>query len=155
LNTRLSKCSLLRLQILCSPITQRMESTILLLPHPFGPIIPVIPSSKLTTVLSAKLLNPLISKLFSLTVSFFSQATNIMFGEVGLCTSFQHFQLFNSWGSYFKVDSWLLTVDRSLIPFKNRLKAKNDKNFIINFWVNHHHWESHFGKFIFKKLIFI
>jgi hypothetical protein len=50
----------------------------------------------LTTVLSAKLLNPLISKLFSLTVSLFSQATNIMFEEVGLCTSFQHFQLFNS-----------------------------------------------------------
>ena len=40
---------------------------ILLLPQPFGPMIPVIPSSKLTTVLSAKLLNPLISNDFNLT----------------------------------------------------------------------------------------
>src|SRR5690348_13060638 len=45
--------------ILCSPITQRMESIILLFPHPFGPITPVTPSSKRRTVLSAKLLKPL------------------------------------------------------------------------------------------------
>ena len=40
---------------------------ILLLPQPFGPMMPVMPSSKLTTVLSAKLLNPLISNDFNLT----------------------------------------------------------------------------------------
>ena len=45
---------------------------ILLFPQPFGPMIPVIPSSKLTTVLSAKLLNPLISNDFNLTLSLFS-----------------------------------------------------------------------------------
>jgi hypothetical protein len=50
-------------------MTQRMLSTMLLLPHPFGPITPVIPWSKLTIVLSAKLLNPFISKFFNLTVS--------------------------------------------------------------------------------------
>ena len=37
-------------------------------PQPFGPIMPVTPSSKFTIVLSAKLLNPFISKLFSRTV---------------------------------------------------------------------------------------
>src|SRR6185369_10017169 len=68
LNTRLSRFSLRRWLIFCSPITQRMLSTILDLPQPLGPTIPVILSSKLTTVLSAKLLNPLISKLFNLTV---------------------------------------------------------------------------------------
>jgi hypothetical protein len=47
-----------------------MLSMMLLLPQPFGPTIPVMLSSKFTTVLSAKLLNPFISKLFSLTVGF-------------------------------------------------------------------------------------
>ena len=89
LKTRLSRFSLLRLLILCSPITQRMESTILLFPHPLGPIIPVIPSSKFTTVLSAKLLKPLISKLFNLTFLWFGQATNISLGGMGLSTSCQ------------------------------------------------------------------
>jgi hypothetical protein len=51
---------------------------ILLLPQPFGPITPVIPSSKCRVVLSAKLLNPLISKLFKRTVSLvFGQAANL------------------------------------------------------------------------------
>jgi hypothetical protein len=67
LKTSASKFSLLSADIFCSPITQRILSMILLLPHPFGPMIPVIPSSKLTTVLSAKLLNPLISNDFNLT----------------------------------------------------------------------------------------
>jgi hypothetical protein len=44
-----------------------MESIILLLPQPFGPITPVIPSSKFKTVLSAKLLKPLISNVFKRT----------------------------------------------------------------------------------------
>src|SRR5690242_1136780 len=71
LNTRLSRFSLRRWPIFCSPITQRILSTILLLPQPLGPTMPVILSSKFTNVLSAKLLNPLISKLFNLTVSYF------------------------------------------------------------------------------------
>src|SRR5580698_7833254 len=71
LNTRLSRFSERRWLIFCSPITQRMLSTILLLPHPFGPMIPVTPSSKLIWVLSAKLLNPFISRLFNRTVQYF------------------------------------------------------------------------------------
>ena len=71
LNTRLSRFSLRSWLIFCSPITQRMLSTILLLPQPLGPITPVIPSSKLMVVLSAKLLKPFISRLFNLTISFF------------------------------------------------------------------------------------
>ena len=67
LKTKESKFSLLKAEIFCSPITHLILSMILLLPQPFGPIIPVIPSSKLTIVLSAKLLNPLISNDFSLT----------------------------------------------------------------------------------------
>src|SRR5688572_10113963 len=54
-----------------------MLSTILDLPQPFGPTIPVILSSKLTIVLSAKLLKPLISKLFSLTVFGYLLAANL------------------------------------------------------------------------------
>jgi hypothetical protein len=46
LNTRLSRFSLRRWLIFCSPITQRILSMILLFPQPFGPITPVIPSSK-------------------------------------------------------------------------------------------------------------
>ena len=42
----------------CSPRTQRNASTILDFPHPFGPTIDVIPLSKPTLVLWAKLLNP-------------------------------------------------------------------------------------------------
>ena len=62
----------LNADIFCSPITQRILSMILLLPQPLGPMMPVIPSSKLTTVLSAKLLNPLISNDFNLTFPQFS-----------------------------------------------------------------------------------
>ena len=47
--------------VFCSPNTQRIESTTLDFPQPLGPTMPVIPSSKLMTILSAKLLNPLIS----------------------------------------------------------------------------------------------
>ena len=71
LKTRLSRFSLLNWLIFCSPITQRILSTILLLPQPLGPITPVIPSSKFRIVLSAKLLKPFISRLFNLTVSKF------------------------------------------------------------------------------------
>ena len=78
LKTKLSKFSLLRLLILCSPITQRILSMILLLPQPLGPMTPVMPSSKLRTVLSAKLLNPLISRLFKRTVyKIFRQQTYV------------------------------------------------------------------------------
>src|SRR5678815_1562422 len=68
LNTRLSRFSLRRWLIFCSPITQRMLSTILDFPQPLGPTMPVMLSSKFTSVLSAKLLNPLISRLFNRTV---------------------------------------------------------------------------------------
>ena len=67
LNTNESKFSDLKAEILDSPITHLILSMILLLPQPLGPIMPVIPSSKLTIVLSAKLLNPLISNDFNLT----------------------------------------------------------------------------------------
>src|SRR5688500_16642668 len=65
LNTRLSRFSDRRWEIFCSPITQRMLSTMLLFPQPLGPTIPVMFSSKFTWVLSAKLLNPFISKDFN------------------------------------------------------------------------------------------
>lgn len=71
LNTRLSRFSERRWLIFCSPITQRILSTMFDFPHPLGPMIPVTPSSKFTIVLSAKLLKPLISKLFNRTVSEF------------------------------------------------------------------------------------
>src|SRR5687767_3847262 len=82
LKTRLSRFSLRRWLIFCSPITQRMLSTILDFPQPFGPTMPVILSSKLTTVLSAKLLKPLISKLFNLTISQFSSGEFTLKREV-------------------------------------------------------------------------
>src|SRR5438552_10514335 len=71
LNTRLSRFSDRRCEIFCSPITQRILSTMLLLPQPLGPTIPVMFSSKFTWVLSAKLLKPLISRDFSRTLSHF------------------------------------------------------------------------------------
>src|SRR5678810_755363 len=83
LNTRLSRFSLRRWLIFCSPITQRILSTILDLPHPLGPTIPVTLSSKLTIVLSAKLLNPLISRLFRRTGKRFNS------GEYNLQNSFK------------------------------------------------------------------
>src|SRR6476620_3390714 len=67
LKTRLSRFSERNCEIFCSPITQRILSTMLLFPQPLGPTIPVIFSSKLTMVLSAKDLKPLISKDFSRT----------------------------------------------------------------------------------------
>src|SRR5215217_9001534 len=71
LKTRLSRFSERKWDIFCSPITQRILSTILLFPQPLGPTIPVIFSSKLTMVLSAKDLKPLISSDFSRTLSAF------------------------------------------------------------------------------------
>ena len=52
----------------CSPSTQRMASTVLDLPQPLGPTMPVRASLKWMVVLSAKLLNPLISNVLSCTV---------------------------------------------------------------------------------------
>jgi hypothetical protein len=57
-----------------------MLSTILLLPQPLGPMTPVIPSSKFIVVLSAKLLKPLISNVFNLTVQiYFKGVANILY----------------------------------------------------------------------------
>src|SRR6266480_3934244 len=77
LNTRLSRFSLRRWLIFCSPITQRMLSTMLDLPQPLGPTMPVMLSSKFTRVLSAKLLKPLISKDFNRTVYRFLLSANL------------------------------------------------------------------------------
>src|SRR5262245_24350471 len=46
---------------LCSPMTQRIASTMFDLPQPFGPTIPVIPSGRSRTVRSMNDLNPLSS----------------------------------------------------------------------------------------------
>ena len=66
LNMRSSRLSDLKDLILCSPITQRMASTIFDLPQPFGPTMPVIGLSNMIWVLSAKDLNPFISNDFNL-----------------------------------------------------------------------------------------
>ena len=47
----------------CSPKTQRIESKILDLPHPFGPTTAVIPGSKFSVVLSQNDLKPISSNL--------------------------------------------------------------------------------------------
>ena len=46
--------------VFCSPSTHRTASTILDLPQPLGPTMPITSSEKLMTLVSAKLLNPLI-----------------------------------------------------------------------------------------------
>ena len=51
----------LRVFVDCSPRTHFIESTMLDLPQPLGPKRDVMPSAKSIWVLSAKLLNPLIS----------------------------------------------------------------------------------------------
>src|SRR6185312_14307875 len=56
-----------RPRALLSPMAQRRASTILDLPHPFGPTIPVKPGRMSTPVGSAKLLNPVIRSLLKLT----------------------------------------------------------------------------------------
>src|SRR5580704_14056812 len=60
-------CWLRRLLADISPKAQRMPSEILDLPQPFGPTTAVIPGSNSTRVLSAKDLNPTISKRFNRT----------------------------------------------------------------------------------------
>ena len=50
---------------LCSPMTQRIASTMLLLPHPLGPTTAETPGGKAMTALSGKDLNPKISSFFS------------------------------------------------------------------------------------------
>jgi hypothetical protein len=47
----------------CSPMTQRMASTMFDLPHPFGPTMVVTPGSNVSVVSSAKLLKPCSSSL--------------------------------------------------------------------------------------------
>ncbi len=49
----------------CSPRTQRMESEMLLFPHPFGPTTAEMPDSKASTVGSTKDLKPWNSIFFS------------------------------------------------------------------------------------------
>src|SRR5258708_20666356 len=56
-----------RPRALVSPIAHRRASTILDLPQPFGPTIPVSPGRISTPVGSAKLLNPVIRSLLKLT----------------------------------------------------------------------------------------
>ena len=48
---------------LCSPSTQRIASETLVLPQPFGPTTPVMPSPKRSSVLSQNDLNPWMSSL--------------------------------------------------------------------------------------------
>ena len=50
----------------CSPSTQRIASLMLLLPLPFGPTTEVMPRSKVSVVLSGKVLNPCSSKDFKI-----------------------------------------------------------------------------------------
>jgi len=49
----------------CSPMTQRMASTMLLLPQPLGPTMPLMPAEKSMTVRSRKDLKPMISSRLS------------------------------------------------------------------------------------------
>src|SRR5919106_1765593 len=53
----------------CSPSTQAMASTTLLLPEPFGPTTQVMPGSKRRVVAEANDLNPLSVRLFKCTAS--------------------------------------------------------------------------------------
>ena len=48
---------------LCSPSTQRMASETFVLPQPFGPMTPVMPSPNSSSVRSQNDLNPWISSL--------------------------------------------------------------------------------------------
>lgn len=83
LNMRSSRLSERRLFILCSPITQRIASTIFDLPQPFGPTMPVIGWSSSTWVLSAKDLNPLISNDFNRkALQFLEDSKNIHFARL-------------------------------------------------------------------------
>ena len=65
LKMRSSRLSERKALILCSPITQRMASTMFDLPQPFGPTMPVIGLSNMIWVLSANDLNPFISNDFN------------------------------------------------------------------------------------------
>src|SRR5258706_14694154 len=60
-------CWLRRDLVDISPRAQRMASEILDFPQPFGPTTAVIPGSNSTRVLSAKDLNPVISRRFNRT----------------------------------------------------------------------------------------
>ena len=51
-----------RFLALCSPITQRMASTMLDLPQPLGPTMPVTPSSNVKTLPSMNDLKPVMSR---------------------------------------------------------------------------------------------
>jgi hypothetical protein len=63
LNITFSILSLRNVLDFCSPNTHLIPSTIFVLPHPFGPTIPVMPLVKFIKVLLAKDLNPNISNL--------------------------------------------------------------------------------------------
>src|SRR5262249_32870634 len=54
----------------CSPRIQRTASTMLDLPEPFGPTIAVMPGANSIVVLSAKLLKPISSRLFSMALGY-------------------------------------------------------------------------------------
>src|SRR5262249_46612684 len=55
-----------RLLALCSPRTQRTASTMLLLPEPLGPTMPLMPAGKSNAVLSANDLKPTSSRRLSM-----------------------------------------------------------------------------------------
>ena len=130
LNTRLSRFSDRRWEIFCSPITHLMLSTILLLPQPLGPTMPVIFSSKFTWVLSAKLLKPLISSDFNRTLQLFMTGKDSGMGRKTTFISpagirdYAHF-VHRKQGSEFK-PGWILIILR---PNQKKLnKTYDDDN---------------------------
>ena len=64
-------------RLFCSPSTQRTASTMLDLPEPFGPTIPMTSFSKLMTVWSANDLKPFISRVLSRMVIFSGWAAKV------------------------------------------------------------------------------
>jgi hypothetical protein len=82
LNIRSSRLSDLSDFILCSPITQRIASTIFDLPQPLGPTIPVMGWSSSICVLSANDLKPFISNDFNLKAKTFREKQKYTFQRV-------------------------------------------------------------------------
>src|ERR1044072_1047767 len=91
LKIRSSRLSERKAFILCSPITQRIASTIFDLPQPFGPTIPVIGLSNTICVLSAKDLKPFIS-------NDFKRKTLIFTGKAKLTKSMAYPCRIRTWG---------------------------------------------------------
>ena len=75
LKIRSSILELLNLDVLCSPRTHRIASTMFVLPQPFGPTIPVIPSLKTTVCFFAKDLKPKTSN-FEICIIFILEANS-------------------------------------------------------------------------------